>query len=352
MLLSIIKYGGSMKILKYLVIFMSVLLIIFAKTYAQDLTLNKQPCLYDGVIEPQSGTTRNIYIASVRYYDPDGKKPIQIKVFVNENGYNLKKSSGKYNNGVYKTKLSLPAGKHSYYFYAEDDHGFSIKYPQYGVIKGPTVNLNRPYQQPATLMEGGLYQKIGTNKSIYTYTVRFKDPNEKPPKKIRVVVDGISYPMQLHKGKLYDGIFLAKLTLPTGKHAYYFKAYDALGNCITLPEQGFVRGPDVISHQNSNPKLLDNKIEPPIGYKANTYSYYVTYIDEDNDPPSLMQIYINEQPYDLKLKQGKPYNGIYYLKYSHFVGNYHNYYFYCEDGRGGSYRFPETGYFYGPVVVK
>ncbi|MEO0083630.1 MAG: hypothetical protein ABIK33_04540 [candidate division WOR-3 bacterium] len=319
---------------------------------AQPVELNKSPCLYEGVIEPSSGTARTHYTASVHYYDPDGKKPSKIVVYVDDVSYNLKKATGKANNGIYKCKLVLPPGGHKYYFYAEDDYGKDVRYPKYGMKTGPVVSITKPWIEPAKLSNGGLIQKTGTEKTVYTFTVNYYDPNDKPPKKIYVIVDNIKFPMNLHKGKPANGIYLAMVTLPAGPHAYYFKALDARGNCLTLPEQGFIRGPDVVPVINNPPKLLDAKIEPTIGYSSTSFTYYVTYRDEDFDPPSIINIVIDGVSYPLKLKAGSKYNGLYFYRTKHYLGNLHNYYFYCEDGRGGNCRIPAVGAFHGPVVVK
>lgn len=340
-----------MKLIKFVLVFI-LLLTFIPKIQAQNLQLNKNPCLYDGKIEPLSGVTRNTYIASVYYYDPDGKRPIRIQVYVNDVGYTMKRVSGRPNIGIYKVKLTLPYGKHSYYFYAEDDDGEACRFPRYGNINGPTVNARKPFVKPAILSKGGLLANYGNDSKVFTYTVNFEDPNDKAPKKIFVVIDGINYSMQLHKGNPWCGTYLTQTELSAGKHAFYFKAIDAMGNCISLPEHGFIRGPEVSETRNSNPALIDAKLEPEIGYTSQSYSYRVNYIDKDFDPPSIIQIIIDEKPFNLKLKKGNKYNGVYYYNTNHYIGNYHNYYFYCEDGRGGSCRFPETGYFYGPVVVK
>jgi len=343
-----------MKICSLLILLLviSVPLLIVPILGAQELELNKSPCLYDGIIDPQTGTARTRYIASVHYYDPDGKKPIKIQAYVDDVSYTLKRASGKSNNGMYKCKLVLPPGDHNYYFYAEDDNGRNVRYPRFGVKKGPVVGITRPWVEPAKLTNGGLIQKTGNNKTFYTYTVHYYDPQNKPPKKLNVIVDNIQYPMNLHKGKISNGTYIAMLTLPSGPHAYYFKALDALGNCISLPEEGFVRGPEVTEVINSSPKIFDIKLEPIIGYKSTPFTYYATYLDEDFDPPSMINIIIDGVTYPLKLKAGSKYNGIYFYRAKQYLGNYHNYYFYCEDGRGGSCRIPQIGTFHGPVVVK
>jgi hypothetical protein len=343
------KSGSVFKILLAVVL---VYVILVPELTAQASELNQKPCLYDGVIDPHSGTVRNRYTASVHYYDPDGKKPVTIQVYVDDINYTLKRASGKSSNGLYTCRLTLPPGEHSYYFYTEDDNGKEVRFPRYGVKKGPFVNVSKPWIKPAQLSNGGLTRKTGTDKTFYTYTVHYNDPQDKPPQKINVIVDNIIYPMHLHKGSIANGTYIAVLALPPGPHAYYFKALDALKNCITLPEEGFIRGPEVTEVMNSSPKLLDVKLDPILGYPSTPFTYYVTYNDEDYDPPSIINIVIDGTNYPLQLKAGSKYNGVYHFRSKQYLGNFHNYYFYCEDGRGGSCRMPATGTFHGPVVVK
>jgi hypothetical protein len=335
-------------------LFVAVLLVNFTigSLLAQKPLPNMQPCLFDGIIEPISGIAKMAYIASVHYYDPDGRKPLNIQVFVDEIGYTLKLSTGQFNDGIYKAKLTLPPAVHSYYFYAEDDYGKPTRYPRYGAKTGPLVGIKIPYLKPAQLSNGGLLQSIGTDKTFYTYTVNYKDPQYGPPQKIFVIVDGIMYPMALHKGQAENGTYIAILTLPAGKHAYYFKAMDFAGYCISLPEKGFIRGPQVSETFNNSPRLIDAKLEPGIGYSSNNYTYYVTYLDDDSDSPSIINVVIDGETYPLKLQQGKSDNGVYSFRTKNYIGYYHNYYFYCEDGRGGSCRTPEVGTYHGPVVVR
>lgn len=337
-----------------ILVLISFTMLIIPRLNAQKLELNQKPCLYDGKIEPQSGLVKTPYTASVYYYDLDGNKPNRIIIVVDEISYSLKRTKGKANKGVYTAKLTLPPGEHNYYFEAEDDNGAVVRFPRYGTKKGPLVGITKPAQ----LTKGGLLRKNGTDmtlsaaKNLYTYTVHYYDPHDKPPQKITVVVDGIEYPMSLHKGTRSNGTYIAVLSLPVGSHAYYFKALDEQGCCISLPEQGFIRGPEVNETANALPELLDVKLDPIIGYKSTEFTYQVTYLDKDFDPPSVIQIVIDGKAYPLKLKSGKNYNGVYSFRTKQYLGNYHNYYFYCEDGRGGSCRIPAIGTFHGPVVVK
>jgi len=322
------------------------------KLSAQEPLINMKPCLCDAMIEPQTGSARTTYIASVRYQDQNGKAPATIQVFVDDVGYPLKRLSGTANNGIYKCKLTLPPGEHSYYFYAEDDQGRTVRMPRYNVKKGPTVGVINLVTEPAKLSNGGALQESGTNKTVLTYTTHYYDPQSKIPQKVYVVIDDIKYPMHRHKGVAYNGTYLASITLPPGDHGYYFSAIDAAGNCITLPEDGYIRGPEITEMNNVTPQLSDEKTDPSIGYKSTAFTYLVKYVDPDFDPPSIINVVINGESYPLKLKAGKSYDGIYSYRTKLFLGNLHNYYFYCEDGRGGTCRMPPKGAFHGPVVVK
>ncbi|MCS7258855.1 MAG: hypothetical protein NZ601_05795, partial [candidate division WOR-3 bacterium] len=316
-------------------------------------SLNKAPCLSEGIIEPEQGTFKTTYTARVHYYDIDGRKPSVIKVVINDLEHVLKRKSGKANNGVYEAKLRLPYGVHKYYFYAEDDNGLPARYPQYGYLTGPVVTSYKSYTKPAKLYRGSVYQEQGTEQTVFTYSVYYFDEYQKPPKAIFAVIDGIEYSMKLHKGEAHNGLYIVQITnLSPSSHAYYFKAIDNNNNCIRLPKYGFIRGPEVSETKNRPPKLFEARLNPEIGYQSDRYSYEITYLDEDRDFPSIINIVINEIAYPMKLKKGKPYNGIYTFTTKHYPGNYHTYYFYCEDGRGGCFRLPAKGYFYGPIVVK
>ncbi len=341
-----------MKSKKIFSLSLAVIILLISNLTAQYMTLNKGPCLYQGSIDPENGTVLNRFTVSVHYYDPDGKKPMTIQVYVDDINYTMKKASGKTNNGIYKCRLTLPPGEHNYYFHAEDDYGKEVRFPRYGLLKGPYVNLTKLWVKPAKLYNGGLLRKTGTDKIFYTYTVDYYDPENRPPQKLNVIVDNIPYAMHLHKGLIGNGTYIAIINLPAGPHAYYFKAMDAMNNCLSLPEQGFIRGPEVVEVMNNSPKLFDVKVDPIIGYPSTPFTYYVTYNDEDFDPPSIINIVIDNVSCKLQLKAGSKYNGKYSFRSKQYLGNYHNYYFYCEDGRGGSCRIPETGTYHGPVVVQ
>jgi hypothetical protein len=315
--------------------------------------LNQKPCLCQPMIRPMDGVTRTAFVATVRYQDPDGDAPAKVEVNIDGVGYPMRLVKGRAHDGTYQARLTLTEGEHNYYFYAEDVRGLSERFPRYGAKPGPWVGQRALYNRQAIMTNGGVHYERGSDKNIYTFTVHYRDRDVcKPPRAVMAVVDGITHEMKLHKGTANNGTYLYQAMLPAGPHAYYFVAKDGNDDCVTLPANGFIRGPEVSESMNMPPALSDNRTIPPTGSHRTKYAYTVHYKDEDMDPPSVALVYIDNIPYQLKLGAGKTYEGLYLYRTYHHVGWDHDYYFYFEDGRGGSARFPEVGSFHGPIVTR
>lgn len=314
---------------------------------------NNKPCLCQPEIRPLDGLARTTYVATVKYSDPDGDAASAVSVYVDGVAYPMRLVSGRPENGTYRARLTLPPGEHSYYFYAEDSRGLSERFPRYGAKKGPFVGSRKPYNRQPALTDGGVYFEYGTDRDVTTFTVRYQDRCEtRPPLAVKAVVDGITHDMKLHTGTPNDGIYLYQTSLPAGPHAYYFAAKDAGGDCITHPRHGFLRGPEIHPSPNSPPELSCPRVVPPAGSHLTKYSYTVEYRDKDFDPPSTALIYVNDIPHVMRLAATKPHYGIYVFRTNHHLSYNHTYYFYFEDGRGGTCRYPARGAFHGPVVTK
>jgi hypothetical protein len=347
-------------------------------TYA--FAKNRKPCLQDVKFVPYKGKYPNNYVAYAKYSDPDGDIPSKIVIYADKACYplGLVRIIKRPYPGVesfeafYQAVIALPPGEHRYYFYAEDGRGKYDRNPRYGEVKSPFVGVWRQYNRAPTLKEGGLERQQGTDRDHFIYSVWYYDPEyyespNRPPKEISVFVDGIKIPMKLHKGTANNGLYLADYAFPEEKlrayqyendekdlkrHAYFFRAVDADGFCTYLPEDGYIRGPELSLVENHPPELSDPRIEPAIGSDNTTYSYYVTYEDEDDDPPAFIDCVINENVHKMKRLTGSKHKGIYYYRTKQFLGTTHHYYFQTQDGRMGEVRLPESGSFHGPVVVK
>jgi len=331
-----------------------ILAILVLVSVAPAAQANNKPCLCHATMSPMEGSARTVYVASLAYNDPDGDAPAKVEVYIDNVAYPMRLAGGRAANGTYRARLTLPPGEHTYYFYAEDVPGASERCPRYGAWNGPFVGTTKKYNRLPRLTEGGVYFNNGSDRAVYTYTVRYRDMDDcKPPRAVRVAVDGICHDMKLHSGKPEDGIYLYETTLPAGPHAYYFGAVDNRGDCATLPKFGFLRGPDVAEQPNSSPQLTDPKVSPPIGGPSGgRYAYTVVYRDEDGDAPALAQVFVNGFAHTMKLVSGKACDGVYSYSHREHLGNFNDYYFYFEDGRGGTQLYPARGRWHGPVVTR
>jgi len=330
-----------------------VLLVLVLATPSLAAQGNAKPCLCHPMISPMTGVAKTVFIATLDYSDPNGDVAAKVEVYVDGVAYPMKRvGKGTAANATYRARLTLPPGEHTYYFYAEDVRGASERFPRYGAYNGPFVGNKKPWNRLPSLTEGGVYFGYGSDQNIYTYTVHYKDLDCPPTPMVRVVVDGMVREMKLHSGKANDGVYHYQTRLPIGPHAYYFMAKDRNGDCVSLPSAGFLRGPEVMAMTNSAPRLLDQRIEPGAGGTRTRYGFLVHYNDVDGDDPALALVYIDNVPHAMTRIKGNAANGLYSYQRGEFLSNMHTYYYYFEDGKGASCRYPEVGVFHGPVVTR
>ncbi len=331
------------------VILLTILVSVLPVTAAE---VNHRPCLCSPQLIPLQGSSRNAYLARVRYSDPDNDPPAKVEIYIDGIAYPMRLVKGKAASGLYQARLTLPAGEHSYYFYAEDINGLYERYPRYGAKPGPYVGKGKEiYNRIPVLTNGGYQEDFTTGTGVYTFTVRYQDKDGVQPKAVRVNIDGIWHDMELLQGEPADGIYYYQTKLSPGNHFYYFAGVDQCGVCQLHPAYGVIHGPKVNEGTNSSPRLIWQKVDPMGGHRGTVFTYYVEYRDPDNDPPARAEVYINGQPHRMQRVGGKNYSGLYRFRTRLYPGAFHNYYFYFEDGKGGCYRYPETGYFHGPVVT-
>jgi len=101
---------------------------------------------------------------------------------------------------------------------------------------------------------------------------------------------------------------------------------------------------------NNPPQLSNGYVDPPSGDTSTDFYYYVTYFDPDGDDPSVKQVYIDGTPYTMSWYSGLNSHITYRYGPKKLSAVSHNYYFYFEDGRGGSDRRPDSGTYPGPDV--
>jgi len=101
---------------------------------------------------------------------------------------------------------------------------------------------------------------------------------------------------------------------------------------------------------NSDPSLSSGLVTPTMGYYGTRYEFRVQYQDINADPPSVIRVNIDGTNYDLTLDTGTAEDGTYHYLTREIPGDTaHSFYFYAEDGEGGSGRNPTSGTYSGPA---
>jgi hypothetical protein len=342
--------SGSLKVLLFVMV-----VGLFVTGSAIGAEPERVPVLSAPQVKPYNRNEAATYRFSVHYSSPDHSLPRVIQVWVDGKPIALTAKGGKGYDATYLSQpVKLEPGHHKYYFACEDGRGLKDRTPRYGEWDGPYVGRSwrKSYNTYPALSDGHLVQgETGDEETYFTFSVHYGDYDSTPPKKVLIMIDGLSHPMKLLKGSPQNGTYIFNAYLDTPPHAYYFAAEDPAGARVTLPVEGFLRGPAVGAIPNTNPELTDERVEPPIGGLSDVYLFRVRYWDAEKDPPAIIQVYVDGFPHNMTLGQGAPYDGVYCYKTKLPLSNFHNFYFRAEDGRQGEASIPVQGAVHGPVVV-
>jgi hypothetical protein len=313
------------------------------------------PILSSQQVTPYNLNDRARFQFQVHYTSPDHNPPKTIQVVVDGQEITLRTTSHRRYDAIYTSRpAKFEVGMHKYYFTCEDTKGMTDRSPRYGEWTGPYVarSWQKFYNNYPELADGQVVQgEVGDEETPFTYSVHYSDYDSTPAKEVSVVIDGLTHPMQLVRGKLRNGFFSYNTYLDTGAHGYYFVAEDRDGAQVTYPPEGFLHGPSVGEVPLSNPELTDATVDPLIDVASRVFAFRVRYLDEDRDPPLIMQVYVDGVPHNMTLWQGKEYDGVYVYQTKLPESKFHTYYYRAEDGRGGEVSVPMMGVIHGPVVV-
>jgi hypothetical protein len=109
--------------------------------------------------------------------------------------------------------------------------------------------------------------------------------------------------------------------------------------------------PALAAQGNAKPCLAQPSISPMTGTARTVYVAQVTYRDPDGDVPAKVEVYIDNVAYPMRLAGGRAASGTYRARLTLPPGE-HSWFFYAEDVRGQSERFPRYGARKGPFVGK
>jgi hypothetical protein len=108
----------------------------------------------------------------------------------------------------------------------------------------------------------------------------------------------------------------------------------------------------MITDQNMAPVILSAAVSPQSGDSDTVFTFTAKYQDQDNNP-GIVRVYIDGVAFDMVPRD--PTDTVYtdgcvYQHETTLSEGTHSFYIICEDGKGGSRRYPESGTIQGPVV--
>ncbi|MGC1121944.1 MAG: fibronectin type III domain-containing protein [Candidatus Methanofastidiosia archaeon] len=108
----------------------------------------------------------------------------------------------------------------------------------------------------------------------------------------------------------------------------------------------------MITDQNTAPVILSAAVSPQTGDSDTVFTFTAKYQDQDNNP-GMVHVYIDGVEFDMVPRD--PTDTVYtdgcvYQHETTLSEGTHTFYVICEDGRGGSKRYPESGTITGPIV--
>nr|HDM59387.1 hypothetical protein [Bacillota bacterium] len=127
---------------------------------------NHNPVLSKGLVSPTLGYPTTTFRFTVHYYDEDGNKPENIRVWIDNEPHEMSIFNGVPSDGDYRHNTNLPSGSHRYYFTATDGKGGWAMYPEGTSYLGPSVNPLRPWPTSTLIMETKLY-RAGDTMRLY-----------------------------------------------------------------------------------------------------------------------------------------------------------------------------------------
>jgi hypothetical protein len=182
---------------------------------------------------------------------------------------------------------------------------------------------------------------VGYLYTEFNYYVNYYDANGDAPTIMNVYINDTPCAMSLYSGSASDGTYRYQTTLPErSTYNYYFDCQEANGGSDREPVLWTKTGPSVV---NSYPALSDGYVDPSLGALEKLFDFFVTYSDGDGDLPSVANIYIDDISHTMDLYSGSGSNGTYDYQTDFSEIGEHNFYFYFEDGFGGSRRLPSFG---------
>jgi len=272
-----------------------------------------------GSINPQIGAKKNTYTYSIIY--TLNQTPAVHNVTIDGVTYPMT-SIGPIKGGTlyqYKTRLGL--GSHSFYFTFSDVNGTLATSPDNGVpFPGPDVY---PFNIGST--GSGINPSVALPGQMITYTVMYTSPQNKPPVRAEVDIDGVPHAMQSTGGTDYTKgvIYTFSInTLSTGQHYHRYVFDDGSGAAYFESSS---------SPAISSIMLSQSSVSPTSGTSSTPFAFQTTYTNAGGVAPALAMLYVDNQPYPMSHISGSYSTGALYQVTTTLPAKKHSFYFVFAD---------------------
>jgi len=322
------------------------------------------PELSNGKVAPTSGSPSTIFTYSVVYFDQDGDEPTLTDLeYDGTKKASMKQSPLDADGTLFKVSFSFPKdeaiGTHTFRFHFQDKFGGDTYLPSTGWFTGPIINGG----EDPDLTMGTVFPQAGKPANTYTFSTHYYSKSDLDSSKIpittKLYLDNQPYVMT-YRDWGQSGASPANGTyeysfdgLTIGTHEYYFLFTNAKGITNRYPARGSLTGP-VVDVGNSPPMLYDGTVKPLSGDQLTTYTFMVTYDDDDGDPPAPNKsfVYIDGVANLMSVSSTESEaNATYTYSVTGLDVGSHTYYFHFEDSYGNKTRLPILNYYEGPNVT-
>ncbi len=143
-------------------------------------------------------------------------------------------------------------------------------------------------------LAGTIVPRYGDPNTTYTYSVVYT-PKQKPTV-ANVNIDGTAYPMTFVEKVSTGNLYQYSTKLPLGlNHSFTFTFSNPSGGTVTLPDNGVpFPGPYV------HPYTVSWSVKPKEGFSNQPYHFSATYKSDNGIAPTVAQVDIDGQAYNLK----------------------------------------------------
>jgi hypothetical protein len=159
---------------------------------------------------------------------------------------------------------------------------------------------------PCTLNNGQVIPPSGNTSTYFTFSANYTDPDNVQPAWVHLHLDNSVYNMiKQNSGdtNYADGCIYQYITpLTNATHQFHFEAYDYKYSARD-PSSSNYTGPYPVNQFNiASPTLSNGLVSPNRGHNSTIFTFEVTYTDADNNPPSAINLILNQSVHSMVKK--------------------------------------------------